>query len=152
MKALLKAAICAALLVVVGGYAFAAFSKPEDAVRYRQAVMTVIGHHFGSLAAVVKGQTPYDTDAVVHDAKVIRTLSELPWEACLTPGSYAGDTTLKASALAEKDRFMGIARQFEDDSGKLVKAAETGDPDALRAQFGQVVKNCKTCHSTYRNR
>ncbi len=152
MKNSLKVLICGVLLAAVAGSAYAAFSKPEDAVRYRQAVMTVIGHHFGALAAVVKGQTPYEKEGVESDARVIRTMSHLPWEACLEPGSYSGNTTLKTSVQTEKDSFMKIAKEFEHASQKLLAAAKSGELDAVKAQFGEVAQNCKACHSTYRNK
>ncbi|MGD8366542.1 MAG: cytochrome c [Desulfobacterales bacterium] len=152
MKTFFKAVICGVLLAAMVGSAYAAFAKPEDAIRYRKAVMAVIGHHFGALAAVVKGKTPFDREGVETDARVIQTISLLPWEACLEPGSYSGSTTLKASALTEKERFMDIAEQFERTSQQLLAAASSGDQDAVKARFGEAAQSCKACHSTYRNK
>ena len=36
----------------------AADPKPEDAVRYRQSVYTVIGWHFKPIGAMMKGEIP----------------------------------------------------------------------------------------------
>jgi cytochrome c556 len=152
MRNSLKVVICGVVLVAMGSMAFAGFSKPEEAIRYRKAVMTVIGQHFGSIAAVIKGQRPYDKKDVEHNAMVIRTMAELPWEAVMSPGSDEGDTTLKASAMQEKDKFMAVARQFESATQKLAETAKNGDMGALKAQFGEVAGACKTCHSTYRKR
>lgn len=152
MRNSLKVVLCAAVLAAIGSAASAGFAKPEDAIRYRQAVMTVIGTHFGRLAAVVKGQAPYDKQEATHNAVVIRTMAELPWEAVLTPGSDTGNTTLKASVLQEKDKFMAMAHKFEKATQKLVETAKKGNLDALKAQFGAVAQNCKTCHTTYRNK
>ena len=152
MKNSLKVVLCAAVLAAMGSAALAGFAKPEDAIRYRQAVMTVIGTHFGRLAAVIKGQAPYNKQEAEHNAVVIRTMAELPWEAVLTPGSDTGNTTLKASVMQEKDKFMSIAHKFEKATQKLVETAKKGNLDALKAQFGAVAQNCKTCHTTYRNK
>ena len=38
----------------------AAQRKPEHVIHYRQAAMTMIGWNFGTLAAMVKGKTPWD--------------------------------------------------------------------------------------------
>ena len=70
----------------------------------------------------------------------------------MSPGSDEGDTTLKASAMQEKDKFMAVARQFESATQKLAETAKNGDMGALKAQFGEVAGACKTCHSTYRKR
>jgi cytochrome c556 len=142
--------ICAVVLAVMSGAGFAGFANPEQAIRYRKAVMTVIGQHFGRLAAVVKGQAAYDKNDVKHNAVVIRTMSDLAWQAAMEPGSERGDTTLKVSAMQEKDKFMTIARQFEKATQKLVDAADNGNLEAVKAQFGEVAKSCKTCHSNYR--
>jgi cytochrome c556 len=152
MKNSLKVMVCTIVLAAIGSMAYAGFAGPEDAIRYRKAVMTVIGQHFGRLAAVVKGQAPYDKQDVVHNATVIRTMAELPWDAVLFPGSDKGDTTLKSSALQEKDKLMTVARQFESATRQLAETAQNGDLAALKAQFGAVAGDCKTCHSTFRNK
>jgi cytochrome c556 len=144
--------ICAAVLLAMSGAAFAGFANTEQAIRYRKAVMTIIGQHFGRLAMVVKGQEPYDKNEVEHNAVVIRTMSDLAWQAVMEPGSEKGDTTLAASAMQEKDKFMAIARQFEKATQKLVDTAKTGDLGAVKAQFGEVAKTCKACHSNYRKK
>jgi cytochrome c556 len=152
MKVSLKAVMCGIVLIAVGGVAFAGFANPDEAIRYRQAVMTVIGQHFGRLAAVVKGQAPYDKKDVEHNAVVIRTMAELPWDAVMFPGSAKGNTTLKGSALQEKDKFMVVARKLESATQKLAETAANDDPEAFKAQFGEVAGVCKTCHSTYRHK
>jgi len=152
MSVSLKGVICAIVLTAIGGVALASFPKSEDAIKYRQSVMTVIGHHFGALAAVVKEQTPYDRKAVEHNAMVIKTMAELPWDAMMYPGSVKGHTTLKASALKEKDKFMGVARELESATQKLEETAADGDLSTVTAQFGKVAGVCKACHSTFRKR
>jgi cytochrome c556 len=152
MRNSLKVLIWGVVLVAMAGVALAGFSKPEEAIRYRKAVMTVIGQHFGRIAGVVKGQVPYDKNEVEQNAMVIRTMAELSWEAVLYPGSDKGDTTLKASAMQDKDKFMAMARQFESATQNLAETAKNGDLGTLKAQFGEVAGSCKTCHSTYRNK
>ncbi|MEE4111599.1 MAG: cytochrome c [Desulfobacteraceae bacterium] len=150
MRISLKVVTCGIVLAAMGGLAFAGFAKPEDAIRYRQAVMTVIGQHFGSLAAVVKGQAAYNKDSVEHDAAVLRTMSELAWEAVMVPGSDRGDTTLSPLAMKEPDKFMAVAQQFESAVQQLEQTAKSGDIEAVKGRFGEVAKSCKFCHSTYR--
>ncbi len=152
MRVSLKGVILGIVLSAIGGVALAGFSKSEEAIEYRQSVMTVIGHHFGSLAAVVKEQAPYEQKAVEHDAMVIKTMADLPWDAMMLPGSTKGHTTLKASALKEKDKFMGVARELESTTQKLEETAADGDLSTVKAQFGVVAGVCKACHSTYRKK
>jgi cytochrome c556 len=151
MKISLKVVICGIVLTAMAGLAFAGFAKPEDAIRYRQAVMTVIGEHFGSMAAMVKGQAPYNKDELEHHAAVLRTMAGLPWEAVMVPGSDRGHTTLSALAMKEKEKFMTMAQQFQSAVQKLEQSSKSGDMEGVKAQFGEVAKSCKACHSTYRN-
>lgn len=152
MRKLYVALICTVVLVAMSGASIAGFANPEEAIRYRKAVMTIIGKHFGNLAAVVKGQKPYEKDDVEHNAAVIRAMSDLSWQAVMEPGSEKGDTTLTASAMQEKEKFMAIARQFEKATQKLADAAQSGNLKAVKAQFGEVAKSCKACHSKYRKK
>jgi cytochrome c556 len=142
-----------AVLVVFGifiGAAYAQFSKPEDAVKYRQSVMFVIGQHFGRLGAMVKGNQPYDQKTFTSNTAVIETLSWLPWEAFLVPGSDEGKTTMKSSVLKDPDGLKSLSQQFQLEVGKLSAAAKGDDFSAIKAQFGAVAQSCKNCHSKTR--
>ncbi len=56
MKLMLRFLVCIVVVVVVFGAAYAQFSKPDDAIRYRKSVMFLIAQHFGRMGAVVKGK------------------------------------------------------------------------------------------------
>jgi cytochrome c556 len=138
-----------ALLVIFGiliGAAWAQFSKPEKAVKYRQSVMFVIGQHFGRLGAMVKGQQPYDQKSFASNTAVIETLAGLPWEAFLVPGSDQGKTTMKSSVLKDPDGLKSLSQQFQIEVDKLSAAAKGNDLNAIKTQFGAVAQSCKSCH------
>lgn len=152
MQRSLKLAVCGIILFVVSSIALAEFGTPEEAIYYRKAVMTIIAQHFGRIAGMIKGQMPYDQNKVKQDAAIIATMSKLPWEAMLMPGSDKGDTTLNPSVTAGKEAFMAVAKQFEDAAGKLAETGGSGSIDDVKAQFGQVAMNCKACHGAYRKK
>ena len=142
-----------AVLVVLGiliGAAYAQFSRPEDAIKYRQAVMFVIAQHFGRLGAMVKGQQPNDQKIFASNAAVIESLSGLPWEAFLVPGSDRGKTTMKSSVLQNPDGFKSLSRQYQSEVAKLSADAKGSDFKAIKAQFGAVAQSCKKCHGKTR--
>ena len=130
----------------------ATFNKAQDAIRYRQAVMTLIGQHFGSMGQVVKGKQPYNQTSFAEEATVFEMLSKMPWDAFLYPESDRGKTKLKSKALKNKDDFMQAARKFEDETAKLAAAAKTGDLNAIKAQFGAAANTCKGCHSDFKSK
>jgi hypothetical protein len=47
------AAVALPAAVLLAGGAFAQFAKTEDAVKYRQSVMSVVGTHFARMGAAV---------------------------------------------------------------------------------------------------
>jgi cytochrome c556 len=138
--------------VLFFGLAYAQFTKPEDAIEYRQSVMTIIGFHTGQMGAMVTGKKPYEKQEFSHNATIVEMLSTLPWEACMAPGSDKGKTSLKSSAFREKDKFLAKAKTFETEIRKLVKTAGGDDFNAIKAQFGEVGKSCKSCHHDFRSR
>ena len=135
---------------VLIGTASAQFSRPEDAIQYRKAVMIIIAQHFARLGAMVKGAEPYDQDRFAHNAAIVDAMSKLPWEAFLAADSDRGDTTMKSSVLQDSDQFKKSAGSFQQETGRLVSAAKAGDLDAAKGQFGKVAKSCKECHSQFR--
>ena len=136
--------------ILIGGGAWAQFSSPEKAVKYRQSVMVVIGQHFGRLGAMVKGEQPYDQTSFAKNTAVIEALAGLPWEAFLVPGSDQGKTTMKSSVLKDPNGLKQLSQQFEIEVGKLSAATKSNDFSAIKAQFGAVAQSCKGCHSKTR--
>jgi cytochrome c556 len=150
MKATLKVLAVVLMVAVLFGAAYAQFSKPEDAIRYRQSVMFLMSQHFGRMGAMVKGDVAYSKDAFAGDAAVVEMLSTLPWDAFMTPGSDSGNTYMKPAALKEKTEFMAKAEAFESEITKLADAAEGDDLNAVKKQYGEVGKACGACHKAYR--
>lgn len=138
------------LVAVLAAVAYAQFAKPADAIKYRKAMMVLIVHHFGSMGTVIKGKAAYDAKAFAAHAASVEMLSGLSWDAFLTPGSDKGDTRLKAAALREPARFQAEADAFKAETTKLVKAADSGDLNKIKPQFGAVAQTCGGCHKPYR--
>jgi cytochrome c556 len=145
----MKWVVVAAVLGLLSGAAFAQFAKTEDAVKYRQSVMFLIGQHFTRMGAVVKGEAPYNKEAFEKNAVLVDSLYRLPLEAFMVPGSDKG-SSMKADALAQKDKFTQLHMATEAELAKLVTAAKGGDLNAIKPQFGAAGASCKTCHDAYR--
>ena len=150
MKKMTTVLIVVTLITGFLGVAYGQFAKPEDAIQYRKAAMILIGQHFGRMAAMVKGQSPYEKAAFEQNAAIVDSLATLPWEAFMVPGTDKGNTDLKSSAFKKKDKFMQDARKMEAEVAKLATTAKTGDFDAIKSQFGETGKSCKSCHDDFR--
>jgi cytochrome c556 len=146
------AAVALPAAVLLAGGAFAQFAKTEDAVKYRQSVMSVVGTHFARMGAAVKGEAPYAPEAFEKDAALVATLMTLPWEAFMAPGSDKG-SGMKPEALAKRDDFMRRAAANQAEIAKLLAAARAGGGlAAVRAPFGAAGASCKACHDDFRRK
>jgi cytochrome c556 len=152
MKHLAKIIAILIFMAVAATAVYAKFNKAQDAIRYRQAVMVLVGQHFGSMGEVVKGKQPYNQDSFAEEAAILEMLSKMPWDAFLYPESDRGKTKLKSKALKNKDDFMQAALKFEDQTAKLAAAAKTGDLNAIKAQLGAAANTCKGCHSDFKSK
>jgi cytochrome c556 len=142
--------VVAAAVGMLAGAAAAQFAKPEDAVRYRQSVMVLIGDHFTRMAAMVKGDAPYDKAAFEKNAILVDTLYRLPIvEAFTTPGSDK-DSRMKPDALKEKDKVSQLHDATQAELTKLAATAKAGDLGAIKTQFGAAGASCTACHRAYR--
>jgi cytochrome c556 len=145
-----SAAVAAAALLACGAAA-AQFKSPDDAIEYRQGALAVMGHHFGQLGAMANGKIPYDAAAAKADAELVATLSRLPWSA-FVEGSDKGETSARPEIWSQRDKFNADARKLQDAVARLLEAARTGKPDALKAAFGPTAQACKSCHDDFRRK
>lgn len=143
------ASISLIALVAVPFSAQAQFAKAEDAVKYRQSALSVMGTHMGRVGAVVKGERPYDKAAVERDVAVIETMSRLPWSAFPT-GTDLSNSKARPEIWKEQDKFRAGAEKMQQEVSKLSAAAKSGDLGAIRSAFGNVGQACKSCHDDYR--
>jgi cytochrome c556 len=150
MRLFVKSILYISTVAVIAGAAYAQFSKPDDAIRYRKAVMVLIVHHFKQVGAMVQGEMAYEKGPFQEQAKLLNTLSALPWEAFMTAGSDRGNTGLKSAALKNQSAFMQAAKTFEGATRDLVRAGDSGDLGTIKTRFGETAKSCKGCHGQFR--
>ncbi|WP_151449101.1 c-type cytochrome [Lacisediminimonas profundi] len=147
----LSAALAFSSLLAVPFSAQAQFAKVEDAVKYRQSALSVMGTHFGRIGAVVKGEKPYDKATVERDAAIVETLSKLPF-AAFPPGSEAANSKAKAEIWKEQDKFKAAGEKMQSEVAKLSAAAKSGNIDTIKTAFGAVGQSCKACHDDFRKK
>ena len=142
-------ALAAVIGISAAWPAAAQFQKPEDAIKYRKAVFTVMATHFGRLGAMANGRIPFDAKVAADNADLALSMSKLPYVAFIE-GTDKGDTKAKPEIWAEPDKFRAAASKMQDEMVKLNAAAKTGSVDNLKAAFGPTGQACKGCHDTYR--
>ena len=150
----MKAFACTVLtatLVVLAGPASAQFAKPEDAIKYRQGALTVMGAHFGRIGAMANGRVPFDAKVAADNADIVASMAKLPW-AAFGPGTDKAPipTRAKAEIWTDQAKFKESSDQLVAESTKLAAAAKTGNLDALKTAFTATAGTCKSCHDAFR--
>ena len=131
--------------------ASAQFAKPEDAVKYRKAALSVMAEHNKRLAQMAQGKAPFDAKLAMENAEIVANMAKLPWSA-FVEGSDAGDTKAKPEVWKQNAKFKEAAEKFQADAAKLVIAAKTGKEDAFKTAFAASSANCKSCHDDFKNK
>ena len=129
--------------------AAAQFAKPEDAIKYRKAGMTVMATHFGRVAGMANGKIPFDAKLAADNAEIATMMSKLPF-AGFVEGSDKGETKAEPKIWSEMDKFRAGATKMQEEMVKFNAAAKTGNIDTIKAAVGETGKACKACHDSYR--
>jgi cytochrome c556 len=123
----------------------------QDLVKVAQTQMKGNGKNAGALAAMVKGEKPYDQATVdAAFAQFEDTVKKLP---TLFPDSIKGlkadgDYSSSAKVWEDKAGFNEHVASF----GKAVSEAKASvkDLDALKVALPVIGKQCGGCHETFR--
>ena len=139
----------APVLLLSAGSVHAQFQKSEDAIKYRQSVMTVMANSFTKIGAVVKGETPYNKDEVAKNAAVVAMLSTLPWQG-FGPGTEGGKA--KEEIWSESAKFKAAQDKLQLATANLNTAAQSGDLESIKKAFGATGQTCKGCHDDFKKK
>ncbi len=149
------AALAMALAVFTGSGVASAQEDHSGAVKARQAYMQLNGFYMGQLAAVAKGQVPYDAAQATGIANSLLALASMDVGAMWPPGSGNDNPALagKTRALpAIWTTFPAVVEKADALSKALeamVVAAGT-DLASLQGAFGAVGAGCGGCHRSFR--
>ncbi|MDB5821989.1 MAG: cytochrome [Herminiimonas sp.] len=147
-KMILSLVLASAVLPIAAN---AQFAKVEDAVKYRQSALSVMGTHFGRIGAVVKGDKPYDKASVERDAAIVEVMAAMPWSA-FPAGSDLSNSKAKPEIWKEHEKFASNGDKLQTDTARLSAAAKSGDLAAIKTAFGSAGQTCKSCHDNFRNK
>lgn len=146
----MKKLFLAATIVASALPAAAQFQKPEDAIKYRQSVLTVMANHFGRVAGMAQGRIPFDAKAAADNAALANALAPLAFTA-FGAGTDKGMPNRSTPEIWSKAAaFKGKADDMVAAMAKLDAAAKTGSLDQIKAAVGPVGGSCKACHDDFR--
>jgi cytochrome c556 len=131
--------------------AAAQFARPDDAVKYRKAGMTMLAAHFGRLGAMANGRAPYDAAAAAANADLVVMMSKLPYAGFVEGTSSTVKGGANANVWTERAKFDAAAKKMQDEVVKLQAAAKSGSVDQLKSAFGPAANACNACPDDFRN-
>jgi cytochrome c556 len=125
-------------------------SASADPIADRQALMKDQGKTVGSITPIIKGEKPFDADAVkaalVHlneDAQKIDVATMFP------AGSDKGDTTASPKIWEDNAGFVAAVEKYKKDAAAAAEA-DPKDLESFQVVFKQVGENCASCHKAFR--
>jgi cytochrome c556 len=125
-------------------------SANADPLADRQALMKDQGKTVGSVTPIVKGEKPFDADAVMTALKHLNEDAQKIDVAALFPaGSDQGKTTVSPKIWTDNAGFIAAVEKYKKDAAAAA-AANPKDLDSFKVAFKQVTDNCGTCHQAYR--
>ena len=149
MKNTYKIAIAAITTSVIAGTALAQFARPDAAIKYRKATMTVMSTHFARIGAVAKGEVPFNKDEVAKNAAIVNAMASLPWQA-FGPGTEGGDAL--PAVWSDESKFKSAQEKLISAAASLNSAANSGDLEAVKKATAAVGGACKGCHDDFKKK
>lgn len=144
----MKRTIVVAAALVLG---LGAVMAEQDQVKDTETMMKGNGKNAGALAAMIKGEKPYDQATV--DAALTQfsdTATKLPtlFPETIKGKPFDGDYSPSAKIWDDKagfaDHIASFAKAVSDAKGKIK------DVDTLKAELSVIGKQCGGCHETFR--
>ena len=142
--------VSALLILLATSQIATAQTKPEDAIKYRKSVYTVLLWNWMPLNAMMRGRIPFDADEFSRRADRVAALAPQLLEG-FPPGSNEGaPTEAKAEIWTDFTDFSAKMKDLETESAALASIAKGGDEAAIKAQFAKTGGACKACHDKYK--
>ena len=129
--------------------AYAQFAKPEDAYKYRSAVMTLQNTHLGRINSQLRAPSP-NLQSIAETAVLLDTFNRL-FDTAFPEGSeMEGKSRAKPEVWKNQAKFKEYADRLNGEVAKLVTASKGGDLNATRSAFQATAGACKACHDDFR--
>ncbi|MFN2328768.1 MAG: cytochrome c [Chromatocurvus sp.] len=123
--------------------------KDEPLQSYRQSIFAIIAANFGPIAAMVKGDIPWDQEAMEGYADDLEDIVDLDLIRGFAPGSEKGTTRAKPEIWDNMDDFESKLGDLRDAAEALEEAVDGGDRKAIASAVRDTGGTCKACHDEY---
>lgn len=141
---MIRALVIAATLAI-GATAVLAQADPIAA---RKAMMKGNGAAIGPMAAMNKGEAPFNLATVQASIAVMNKTSKEMGALFPATSKTGGETTADAKIWDDAAGWAAAIKNF--DTVTTAAAAAIKDEASFKAEFGKIGGTCGTCHNAYR--
>ncbi|HRJ68797.1 MAG TPA: cytochrome c [Beijerinckiaceae bacterium] len=141
----MKRMIIAAAVLTLGVTAGIAQGDPIAA---RKAMMKEVGGAMGPMAAMNKGERPFDLATAKASLGTMNKASKAFGPLFPATAKSGGESTADEKIWSDAAGWNAALKKFETDTAAAVAAVK--DEASFKAEFGKVAANCGGCHNTYR--
>lgn len=135
-------------LSVMSGITAAQQFKPAEQIKYRQSVMQVFQRNAGILAAMSKGDVPFNKEGAQSSADILNLLAKQVGSGFAAGSENGAPTRADMKIWSDAAGFKSAYEKLLTATGKL--AAANGDANAIKAGLGDLGQACKGCHDDFR--
>jgi cytochrome c556 len=144
--------ITALTIASLSSTALAADLEPAEQIETRQAGYSFMSWNMKKIKANLEGN--YSQPAVQGAANAIAGIANSGMGALYGPGTDKDigevKTRVKPELFIEREEVGRVAREFIEAANNLAEVAALGEPDEVKAAFGDLGKSCKACHDQFR--
>lgn len=133
-------------LLLAAGAAIAA--TPQDAIKYRKAVMNTMAGHVGAINLIFTGKVEHQEYLLSHAEALAAAGDQLG--KLFPAGSGEGDTDALPAVWSDAAGFQKAADAGKTATAALRDAVKAGDRAAIGRSLKPVFDSCKGCHDKFR--
>lgn len=124
--------------------------KAEDAVKYREALMEVVGGHTQSFFALLQGKVSHPEDLAWHADSLAEASKRVKGAFTQNTAGSGVKTEAKDAIWAAGSEFNKLAGDFETAAAALSAAVKSKDQAAIGAAAKGIGASCKGCHDKFK--
>lgn len=122
-------------------------ATPEDAIKYRQAVMTTLAGNVSAINLIFTGKVEHQDALLGHAEALAAAAGRLG--SLFPAGSGTGKTDALPLIWEEPERFQKAIETGRTATAALRDAVRSGDRAATARALKPVFDACKGCHDRY---
>ena len=122
----------------------------SDPIAIRRDLMKQIGRANGEVSKISKGEAPFKLETVQAALKTMQDASKAMPALYPDTAKTGGETRALPKIWETKADFDASFEKFGKDAAAA--SAKIVDEATFKASYGEVLKNCDSCHDTYRQK